>query len=44
MTDHGVLVEILEDALEDGECGSVVHLTQDIRQLVFQERVIILEA
>lgn len=43
MADHGVLAEVVEDAFEDRECGSVVHLTQNIGQFVLQECVIILE-
>ena len=39
-----MLIKRIEDFLEDGERIGVVHLTQDIGQLVFQESVIIVEA
>ena len=38
VADHGVFLLIFEDALENGECSSVVDLSKAVRQFVTQQR------
>ena len=44
VADHGRLIKVIEDALEDGKSVSVVHLAEHVSELVLEESVLILEA
>ena len=44
VADHGGLIEIVEDALENGQGVSVEHLAEHVCELVLEESVLILEA
>ena len=44
VTDHWVLVKVINDSLEDRERGGVAHLPEDVGKLMLQERVLVGEA
>lgn len=44
VADHGGLVKIIEDTLENGKGMRVEHLSEHVGKLVLEEGVLILEA